>query len=172
MRSYVELASLYSILLSALPFIVLQIPSCKYTKVEKRSNNNLFPRKTDIIDINDACMSVTSKIHIYIIREMTGKSHTGGVIFLISFYPPVRIVRIDGVLLLLSSLYSANLPVVDRVENLPVIKQHEIFICWLKEFNYFMHISVINDWQSLDKYSELWNCLHQKKKLSYISFLP
>lgn len=28
MRSYVELASLYSILLSALPFIVLQIPSC------------------------------------------------------------------------------------------------------------------------------------------------
>lgn len=113
-------------------------------------------------------MSVTSKIHIYIIREMTGKSHTGGVIFLISFYPPVRIVRIDGVLLLLSSLYSANLPVVDRVENLPVIKQHEIFICWLKEFNYFMHISVINDWQSLDKYSELWNCLHQKKKIFHI----
>lgn len=48
---------------------------------------------------------------------------------LISLYPPVRIFRIDGVLSLLSSLYKANLPVVDRVENIPVIKQHEILVC-------------------------------------------
>lgn len=74
-------------------------------------------------------MSVTSIIYIYIIREMTGKSYAGGVIFLISLYPPVRIVRIDGVLSLLPSLYKANLPVLDRVENIPVIKQHEILIC-------------------------------------------
>lgn len=59
----------------------------------------------------------------------TGKSYSGGVIFLISLYPPVRIVRIDGVLSLLSSLYKANLPVADRVENIPVIKQHELPIC-------------------------------------------
>jgi len=74
-------------------------------------------------------MSVTSVIHIYIIRGMTGNSYTGGVIFLLSLCPPVRIVRIDGALSLLSSLYSVNLPVVDRVENLPVIKQREICIC-------------------------------------------
>lgn len=54
-------------------FVVLQIPSYEFIYSRKSSNSNLFPGRTEVININDTCMSVTSVISINIIKEMTGK---------------------------------------------------------------------------------------------------